>query len=102
MMKNTIAIDHVYVCLRNVIVERKEFTTVGFVLQTGELKRAEGNIQPHDKIQIEYFTQQSRSVAQPTAVIDREAWLLSQLLKRLFQRSGPSKREIILVLAGDH
>ena len=101
MMKNTIAIDHVHIRLRNIIVERKEFTGVGFVLQTGALKRAEGNIEPHDKIQVEYLTQQGGSVAQPTAIIDRGAWLLSQLLKRLFQRSDPSEREIIFVLTGD-
>ena len=34
-MKNTVAIDHVHIRLRNVIVERKEFTGVRFVLQTG-------------------------------------------------------------------
>ncbi len=82
-------------------MERKEFTGVGFVLQAGTLKRAEGNIEPHDKIQVEYFTQQGRSVAQPTAIIDRGAWLLSQLLKGLFQRSDPSEREIISTFAAD-
>ncbi len=100
-MKNTIAIDHVHIRLRNIIVKRKEFTAVEFVLQTGALNRAEGNIEPHDKIQVEYLTQQSGSVPQPTPIIDRGAWLHSQLLKRLFQRSDPSECEIIFVLAAD-
>lgn len=100
-MKNTIAIDHVHVRLRNIIVERKEFTAAGFALQTGTLKRAEGNIESHDKIQVEYFTQQGGSVAQPTAIIDGGAWLLSQLLKRPFQPFDPSEREIVFVLAAD-
>src|SRR5260370_9201184 len=102
MMKNTIAIDQVHIRLRNVIVERKEFTGVGFVLQTGALKRAEGNIEPHDKIQVEYLTQQGGSVAQPTAIIDRGAWLHSQLLKRLFQRSAPSESQLIFFFAATH
>ncbi len=100
-MKNAIAIDHVHIRLRNIIAERKEFTGVGFVLQTGALKRAEGNIEPHDKIQVEYLTQQGGSVAQPTAIIDRGAWLHSQLLKRPFQPRDPSESEIISVLTAD-
>ena len=65
-------------------MERKEFTAAGFVLQTCALKRPKGNIEPHDKVQVEYFTQQSGSVAQPTAIIDCGTRPLSQLSKSPF------------------
>ena len=100
-MKDTVAVDQIHVRLRNIIVKGKEVAIVRSVLETGALKRAEGNIEPHNKIQVEYLTQQSRSVTQPTAIIDRGAWLLSKLLKRPFQPSEPSERKIIFVLAAD-
>jgi len=100
-MKNAVAIDHVHIRSRNIIVERKEFTAAGFALQTGALKGAEGNIKPHDKIQVEYFTQQGGSVSQPTAVIDSGTRLLTQFLKRMFQPFDPSECEIVFVLAAD-
>lgn len=100
-MKNTVAIDHVNVRVRNMLVKPKEVTVVRCVLESGTLERTDGNVEPCHKIQIEYSAQQSRSVTYSTAIIDRGAWLFAQSLNTSFQPIDSFDRKMMFVLAAD-
>jgi hypothetical protein len=101
VVEDAVAIDDIHVCLRNKIVKGEEPTAGRSILEARTLERAEGYIEPDDKIQIECVAEKSRGVTYSAAVIDRGAGQLVQLLERAFEPVDPFAGKIILVFATD-
>jgi hypothetical protein len=99
VMKDAIAKNHVHVCLGNKIVKGEEFAAGRSMLEAGVLERAEGYVEPDDKIQIECVAEKSRGVTYAAAVIDRGAGQLVQPLERALQPVDSFERKIISVFA---